>query len=139
MSLYFAPEELRRHLENQQAAPVLQRQTNLVLFRDELIRLLRKIRVKTITGSFTVSSVAIGSTELVHVDHTSSEVYGAAWDPVFTPVTDVSITVLRARTINSINMGTSGASFVVAVENLNNSDMAGAGQLFSWSRDGYPF
>ena len=42
-------------------------------FRDELIKLLNKIRTRTITGTLVVSSLSIGSSVDVVVDHSADE------------------------------------------------------------------
>ena len=132
-SIKFSPIELRRHLD--ETGELLISREGHVQFRDDIVRLLNKLRPKTITGTLTVSSLGVGMTVDVFVDHTSSATFGFESYPAFTAINGVDVEVFALIDIAGTGYATSGTGFAIRISNISKSDYAPSFNL-AWSRTG---
>lgn len=113
----FNPEPLRKHLE----PPYrnwFETGNKLLVFRDDLIRVLHGLRAKQISGSQSVTSLAIDASVNIYVGHESTYKFCIAEYPVFTAVNGIDIQVFATLTINGQTRITDGKGFCIRVTNV---------------------
>ena len=109
--------------------------TEMQRFRDDIIRLLGKVKLKTITGTLTVASLAIGSSVDVSVNHSSSAAFRFCEYPRFTAVNGVEVEVFGMIDIDGTSYSTSGSLWVARISNISLSSYFPAVNI-TWSRVG---
>jgi hypothetical protein len=134
-SLLHGPKILKQYFADQQAT-LGNLSAELARFRDDICRLLNRLRLRTITGSITVSNLAIGSTVDIHVEHTADQTFRLAEPPRFTVVNGVDVQVFELIDIAGTGKATNGTGFAVRVTNVSLSAYFPSFTL-NWSRIGF--
>lgn len=109
--------------------------TDLLAFADDVIQLFECHRLVTVSGSFTVDGLAIGSEVDVYVDHSASGIFKLAEPPRFSEINDVDILVYAMVDIAGAAKLTNGSGFAVRITNVNKSDYSPSFTV-SWTRTG---
>ena len=103
----------------------------LLLFRDKLVKVLGALRVRTITGSITVSNLSVGSTVDIEVSHNTTFCFCSY--PHLTVVAGIEVTVMAMSSDPSSVTSLSG--FVLRIKNVSKSDYSPSFSI-DWSRQG---
>ena len=121
------PEILRKHIGGDADVPGTMRVAweRLSAFRDDVIRLFRGLDVVTISGTIAVSSINLGASLRIAVDHTSSASFRLAEYPRFTLVDGIDVTVLAIGSISDVDYPTNGVKFIIKIDNLTKDDGGG--------------
>ena len=92
-------------------------QVMLRKFRDDIMRLLLSTRIKTITGTITVSNLATGNSVNLVVDHSAKANFAFCEYPRFTAIGGIDVLCYPMLDISGTSSSTTGAQFCIKVTN----------------------
>lgn len=128
----FSPSLLAHHYD-ETGNDVISRNGH-TLFRDELRRLLGRLRTKVIDGTIEITGLSVSASVDKVVDHSSDADFWLAQYPEFTAIDGVDVQVLACLDIGGTASATTGSQFVVRVTNVS----AATTFTLSWTRTGMP-
>ena len=135
MACHLTPEELRFHYDEPGNKPISR--AGHLAFRDDLIRILRRLKTKTITGTLTVTNLAVGDSVDVFVDHSDTLEFCMCEHPYFTALDGIEVIVFEMIDISGTAYATSGTGFCIRITNVSQSAYTSSFDL-SYSRTGFP-
>ena len=112
-------------------------QVSLRGFRDDIMRLFLSLRTKTITGTISVTNLAIGGTVDFGVDHTASATFCFCEYPRFTILNGVDVEIFALIDIAGVGKNTDGGHFCGRITNVSIGGTGTGTFDLNWSRIGY--
>lgn len=134
MACKFSPEELRKHYDEAGSKPI-SREGHLN-FRDDLIRLLHRLKTKTISGTISVTNLAVGSSVDFSVDHSSDASFCFCEYPQFTVLNGVDVLIFALIDVDGTGRATTGSRFSGRITNVSIGGTGTGTFNLSWTRTG---